>query len=233
MFSFLQQESKVHFYLWYGLRDRTSDGSIPPLQQDPRIIWILIWTYPRKLHKLFKWLSCGINGRTYSERVLSTTWSWLCWEFASWWYFHTRMFLLYSSPSFFLLPALLIPFFLDSPPSVFEYSFLDLVSLLLWASEYTMLSGRQQPLTLIALYCLTLGGADIDVAFMDEQTTINYWQDFGQLWFSVVILTYCKKKCLWSRLREPPRSTGIKVFVKLSLHIILRTSEKQQQQLPQ
>lgn len=59
-----------------------------------------------------------------------------------------------------------------------------------------MLGGRQQPLTLIAWYYLTLGGADIDVVFMAERATIIYLQNFGQLWLSVVILTYRKKKCL-------------------------------------
>lgn len=53
-------------------------------------------------------------------------------------------------------PHLAHPFFLASPPSVFEYFYLDVVSSLLWAYEYTMLGGRQQTLTLIALYYLTL-----------------------------------------------------------------------------
>lgn len=59
------------------------------------------------------------------------------------------MFLVYSSPSCSLLPASLISFFLDSPPSIFEYFYLDLVSSLLWAFEYTILGGRQQPLIVL------------------------------------------------------------------------------------
>lgn len=77
-----------------------------------------------------------------------------------------------------------------------------------------MLSGRQQPLTLIALYCLTLGGADIDVVFMDEQTTVNYWQDFGQLWFSVVILTYCKKEVSLIKAERASQIHGYKSVCK-------------------
>lgn len=130
------------------------------------------------------------------------------------------IFLLYSSPLPSHLPISPIHFsFLASSPSIFEPFYLDTVSSLLCVYEYsnnvmwkTAACNIYHLLRVLTLfffshfwYYLILGEIDIDATFMIEHSTIIYLQPFGRLWVSAVIMTYGKKKYLWSGLRVAKR----------------------------